>query len=390
MSRSNVEIVPIQDRRGRERFVRFPWLIYRNDPLWVPPLIRSQLKTLDPKRGSFFRYGEAALFMARRDGRDVGRIAGWISHRSNSFLNERAAGFGFFESIDDYEVARALLDAACDWARAKGMEVIRGPFYFSMDDSPGVLIEGFDRPPVLLCGHTPPYYARLLEQYGMLKYREAYAYYADLDMIRQLQDLPPKILRVAELVRKRTGVQVRAARVEDWDREVERVMYLVNTAMGSMRNHVPMDEQEFKRFVEELKRVIDFELVFFAEINGETIGFSATIPDINQALKAANGRLFPLGWLRLWWGMRHINAASLKLLAVLEEYRGRGLDALFYVETAKALLRKGYVWADMSLTAEDNVEINKLVRNLGMRRYKVYRTYYKYLTDSGVAAGTHP
>jgi len=381
MSRSSVEIVPIQDSQGRRRFVLFPWLIYRNDPLWVPPLIRSQLKTLDPQRGSFFRYGEAALFMARRDGQDVGRIAGWISHRSNTYLNEKAAGFGFFESIDDDEVATALLDAACDWARSRGMEVIRGPFYFSMDDSPGVLIEGFDRPPVLLCGHTPPYYARLLEQYGMLKYREAYAYYADLGMISDVKDLPAKIWRVADIVRERTGVQVRTARVEDWDREVDRVMYMVNTAMGSMRNHVPMDEQEFKRFVEELKRVIDFELVFFAEVNGETIGFSATLPDINQALKPVNGRLFPLGWLRLWWGMRHINAASLKLLAVLEEYRGRGLDALFYVETARALLRKGYVWADMSLTAEDNVEINKLVRKLGMRRYKVYRTYYKPLSS---------
>ncbi|MDY7079391.1 MAG: N-acetyltransferase [Chloroflexota bacterium] len=382
MSSSSVEIVPIQDQRGRERFVHLPWQIYRDDPLWVPPLVRSQLHTLDPQRGTFFHYGDAALFMARRNGRDVGRIAGWINHRANQFLGEKAAGFGFFETMDDYEIAHALLDATCDWARGQGMEVIRGPFYFSMDDSPGVLIEGLDHTPVLLCGHSPLYYADLLEQYGMVKYRDAYAYCADLTAFNgDVSNLPPKILRVAEAVRRRTGVQVRSARVEDWDAEVARVMHLVNEAMGSMRNHVPMDEQEFTRFVEELKQVIDFDLIFFAEINGEPVGFSATLPDINQALRAANGHLFPLGWLRLWWRMQHINTASLKLLAVMEEFRGRGLDALLYLETARALMRKGYAWVDMSLTAETNLMINQLIHNLGWQRYKVYRTYYQPLSS---------
>ncbi len=382
MASSNVEIVPVQDQQSRKRFVRFPWQVYRDDPLWVPPLIRSQLHTLDPQRGSFFRYGEAALFLARRDGRDVGRIAGWISHRANQFLNEKVAGFGFFETFDDYAIAQALLDAACDWARGRGMETIRGPFYFSMDDSPGVLIEGFDRPPVLLCGHSPPYYADLLERYGLVKYRDAYAYAIDLTAFDgDVANLLPKILRVAEAVRRKTGVQVRSLRKEDWDAEVAQVMHLVNEAMGHMRNHVPMDEQEFTRFVEELRRVIDFDLVFFAEIDGQPVGFAATIPDVNQALKDADGRLFPLGWFRLWRRMRRIDVASLKLLAVLEEYRSRGLDSLLYLETARALLCKGYAWVDLSLTAEHNVMINRIASNLGGQRYKVYRTYHTSLVE---------
>lgn len=385
MSSSSVEIVPIQDQQSRKRFVQFPWQIYRpkkarDDPLWVPPLIRSQLRTLDPQRGSFFRYGEAALFVARRDGRDVGRIAGWINHRANRFLDEKTAGFGFFETLDDYKVARALLDTVCDWVRGQGMETIRGPFYFSMDDSPGVLIEGFDRPPVLLCGHSPPYYADLLERYGLAKYRDAYAYWIDLAAFKgDVANLPPKILRVAEAVRRRSGVQVRSMRMEDWDAEVARVMHLVNEAMGYMRNHVTMDEREFTRFTDELRQVVDPDLVFFAEIDGQPVGFSATIPDINQALKGANGRLSPLGWLRLWWRMRRIDIASLKLLAVLEEHRSRGLDSLLYLETMRALLDKGYAWLDMSLTAEHNVMINRLAQNLGGQRYKVYRTYHKEL-----------
>ena len=383
----DVQIVPVRDERGRECFVRFPWQIYRpkkapHDPLWVPPLIRSQLHTLDPQRGSFFRYGEAALFLARRDGRDVGRIAGWINQRANQFLDEKAAGFGFFETFDDYQVAQALLDAVCDWARGRGMETIRGPFYFSMDDSPGVLIEGTDYPPVLLCGHSPLYYAGLLERYGLLKYRDAYAYRMDLATFGgDVANLPPKILRVAKAVHRRTGVQIRSVRVEDWDAEVARVMHLVNEAMGYMRNHVPMDEREFIRFTEELRRVIDPDLVFFAEIDGQPVGFLAAIPDVNQALKSANGRLFPLGWLRLWWRMRRIDVASVKLVAVLEEHRSRGLDSLLYLETTRTLMRKGYTWFDMSLAAEHNVMSNRLTQNLGGQRYKVYRTYYMDLVS---------
>ena len=377
MSVSSIEIIPVRNQRSRERFVRFPWQIYRDDPLWVPPLIRSQLHTLGPQRGSFFRYGDAALFLAQRAGQDVGRVAGWINHRANEFLGEKAAGFGFFETFNDYEVTQVLLDTVCDWARGQGIETIRGPFYFSMDDSPGVLIEGFDRPPVLLCGHSPPYYADLLEQYGLTKYRDAYAARMDLAVFKgDVANLPPKVLRVAEAARRRTGAQIRSMRMENWDVEVARVMHLVNEAMGYMRNHVPMDEQEFVRFTDELRRVIDPDLVFFAEVDGQPIGFSATIPDINQALKEINGRLFPLGWLRLWWCMRHIDAASLKLLAVLEEHRTRGLDSLLYIETTRALLRKGYAWVDLSLTAEHNEAVNLLVQHLGGQRYKVYRTYH--------------
>ena len=314
------------------------------------------------------------------NGEYQGRIAAIINHRHNEFHKEKAGFFGFFESINDCEVASALLDAVCAWARDQGMEIIRGPFYFSMDDSPGVLLDGFDFPPVLLCGHTPRYYADLLERYGMVKYRDAYAYRTDLSRFHgDVNNLPPKILRVADIVRRRGRFHIRHADMSQWDQEVKRVMFLVNEAMGYMRNHVPMDEREFTNFTDDLKRIVDPELVLFAELNGEPIGFAATLPDINQILRRIDGRLWPFGWFHLWHGPRDINVATLKLLAVLKEHRTRGLDALFYVETARVLLRKGYDWLDMSLTAEDNDAINTLIRNLGMDIYKVYRIYYKSL-----------
>jgi GNAT superfamily N-acetyltransferase len=251
-----------------------------------------------------------------------------------------------------------------------------------MDDSPGVLIEGVDYAPVLMCGHSPLYYAGLLERYGMIKYRDAYAYRMDLARFDgDAGNLPPKVTRVAEIVRRRIDVRIRTARIEDWDAEVRRVMHLVNVAMGHMRNHVPMDEQEFTRFTDELRQFVDPDLILFAELDGQPVGFAAAAPDVNQALRHANGSLFPLGWLRLWWAARHIDVATLKLVAVLEGHRLRGLDALLYLETLRQLLRKEYSWVDMSLAAEHNVMSNLLARHMGAERYKVYRTYQMSLVS---------
>ena len=380
MPASNIEIVQIHDEAGRQRFVRFPWRVYRDDPLWVPPLIRSRLHTLDPMRGTFFQQGEAALFMARRGGEDVGTIVPWINHRANRYRGETVAGFGFFEVLEDYAAAEALLTTACDWARSRGMTLIRGPIYFSPEDSPGVLIEGFDYPPVVLVGHTPAYYAGFLERFGFRKYRDAYAYRIEAASIgHNLEKLPPKLVRVAQAARKRNRATIRSLRMDDWDDEIAKAMVIFNEALGYQREHVPMAEAEFRRFAEELRVIIDPDLTLFVEVDGRTVGLSVTLPDINQVLKRVNGRLFPLGWLKLLWYRRRINVASLKIVGVLEGYRGRGLDALLYVETARQVMAKGYAWLDISLAAEENVMSNRLIRNMGAQVYKVFRTYQMVL-----------
>ena len=377
---SGLRIQPVTTERDRRVLVRFPWRIYRNNPQWVPPLIHQRERQLDPERGSFFGHGEAAPFMARRGGEVVGTVVAWINHRSNAYLKEKAAGFGFFEVLEDYPIAEALLTAACDWARARGMEVIRGPFYFSMDDSPGVLIKGFDQPQVVLTGHTPPYYADFIERFGMEKYRDGYAYRGDLAPFKgDIANVPRKILRVAEAIRSKEKVTIRKLRMDDWDNEVSIAMEIFNQALGHMRNHVPMDETEFRRFADDLRVILDPDMVLFAKVAGRPVGFSVTVPDINLALKHVNGRLSPLGLLKLWWYRRRINVASFKILGVLEEYRGRGIDALFYVETARQLFAKGYEWIDFSLVAENNVMMNRMVQRMGGYVYRHYRTYQKAL-----------
>jgi GNAT superfamily N-acetyltransferase len=377
---SGLRAQPVTTERDRQVLVRFPWCIYRNDPQWVPPLIHQRERQLDPERGSFFGHGEAAPFVARRGDEVVGTVVAWVNRRSNAYLEEKAAGFGFFEFLEDYPIAQALLTAACDWARGRGMEVIRGPFYFSMDDSPGVLIKGFDQPQVILTGHTPPYYADFIERFGLEKYRDAYAYRGDLLPLKgDVANVPRKILRVAEAIRRRAKVTVRKLRMDDWDNEVAIAMDIFNEALGHMRNHVPMDETEFRRFADDLRTILDPDMVLLAEVAGRPVGFSVTLPDINQALKHVNGRLPPLGLLKLWWYRRRINVASVKILGVLEEYRGRGIDALLYVETARQLFAKGYEWIDCSLVAENNVMMNRLAQRMGLYVYRHYRTYQKAL-----------
>ncbi|RMF32314.1 MAG: N-acetyltransferase [Chloroflexi bacterium] len=372
----SVEIVPIGDAAGRKRFVRFAWQVYADDPHWVPPLIGSRLKELDPARGPFFRHGEAALFMARRGGRDLGTIVAWINHRANAYRQEQVAGFGYFEVLEDYPAAEALLSTAANWARTRGMTLLRGPLHFSTEDSPGVLIEGFDRPPVLLMGHSPPYYADFLTRFGLRKYRDAYAYRVEVAPFGgEISNLPPKILRAAEVARRRYGASVRPLRLEAWEDEVRRALALFNQALGYQREHVPMAEAEFRHFAEELRPIVDPALTLFVEVDGEPVGLSITLPDFNQVLRRMNGRLFPLGWLRFWWYRRRITVVSVKILGVLERYRGRGLDALLYVETARQILARGYDWVDFSLIAEENVMANRLAQMVGGQVYKVYRTY---------------
>lgn len=375
---ADLQIIPIapHDRANLKRFVRFPWQIYAGDPFWTPPLIRSRLKTLDPARGTFFRHGEALPFIARRGRHEVGRIVAWINRRSNRYRNEKVAGLGFFEVLEDYQVAESLLATACDWARVRGMTLIRGPLYFTTEDSPGALVEGLEWPPVLLVGHTPLYYAGFLERFGMRKYRDAFGFRLDLSELRgDINNLPPKIVRAADIMRRRYGFVVRPIRMADWEKELAVTMSIFNQALGYQREHVPMDESEFLSFANDLKRIIDPDLVLVAEADGQPIGISITLPDANQLLRRVNGRLFPTGWLKFLWYRQRVNVASMKVVGVLQAYRGKGIEAVFSVETARQLLAKGYQWVDFSLVAEENANATLLADHLGLERYKVYRTF---------------
>jgi len=372
---ANVELREVRTRRDLGEFVRFPWQVYRGDPNWVPPLIGDRLAYLTPAGNPMLRSAELALFLARRRGGVVGTIATLVDQHAVQPPGDRAGTFGFFEVLDDYPATECLLDAARAWVRVRGMPLIRGPFNLTDQERPGVLIGGADCPPVMLAAHTPPYYKALLERYGMQKYHDVYAWRAFRWQIGEgLENVPQQIQRAAQ-VAERHGVTVRKVRLDRWDEEVASALYLFNVTLRHLPQHVDLSQAEFRRLADPMRRILDPDLALFAELDGRVVGFCISLPDVNRALIHLDGRLFPLGWLRLWWHLRRIDVLTFKLMGVLPELRFRGIDALLFVESLKAMMAKRYRWLDGSLTSEHNMMVNLLAGRFGAERYKHYRIY---------------
>jgi len=334
----------------------------------------------DPQRNAFFKTGEMIRLLAHRGHQVVGRVAAIIDRRSNEQLGEWVGLFGFFETINDLTVAEGLLGTAGHWLRARGLDTIRGPINFSLNDEHGLLIAGYNSRPVLLEAHNPPYYAPLIEALGFRKQRDLYAYEGSRSDIRgDLANLPSKMLRVAKAAYRRTKATIRAADPNRWEEEVALVHHIYDSALSTLPLRMTISEEEFGRLASSFRPFLDPDLALFAQIGGQTVGFILTLPDINQALQKVNGRLFPLGWAKLWWHMRRIDVASCKVLAVLPEYRGRGLEALLMLETVRRCWEKGYQRMDFSLTGEENVMMNRILKRMGARIYRHYRIYQKGL-----------
>lgn len=369
-----VEIRPVTTRRARRAFAQFPWRVYRGDPNWVPPLMSERLQYLDPARGLYYKQADIALFMARRSREVLGTIAAFVDHARVEHLGRAEGGFGFFEVVEEYEVAERLLDACCAWLRERGMTSVCGPTNFGDFDSPGVLIAGADCPPAMLEAHTPAYYRGFLERYGMEKDHDLYAWRATFAQLgEELQGIPADIVRVADVARRTSNAIIRRIRPQAWDQEVALVRRLFNATLSHLPEFVPLSEAEFGHLCEQMRPFLDMDLVLFAEIEGQAVGFCTLIPDVNRVLIRLNGRLLPFNWLKVGRYIREIEVVSFKLMGVLPEYRRRGIDALLYIEALKAASKKGYEWLDGSLTSESNAMINLIAQRQGAEPYKHYR-----------------
>jgi len=373
---SSIQIQPVTSRRDLRAFVTFPWQVYRHDPNWVPPLISERLEYLDPARGPFYKHADVALFLARRGRETVGTLGAFVDHQRVEYFGQQEGGFGFFEVVEDYAVAGQLLDAACTWLRERNMAQMRGPTNFGDWDCPGVLVEETTCPPVMLEGHTPLYYKDFLEQYGMEKEQDTFAWRAFRSQIgEELENLPPELLRVADVARQAANVTIRKVRLEQWDEEIATARYLFNITLRHLPDYIPITEEEFLRLTGQIRPFLDPDLALFAESDGKVVGFCVAVPDINRVLIRLNGRLFPLNWLKINRYIHQIDVVSFKLMGVLEEYRRRGIDALLYLEAVKTVFDKGYAWLDGSLTSEFNPMVNLIAHRLGAERYKHYRLY---------------
>jgi|YNPBryantNP2012_1023418.scaffolds.fasta_scaffold14806_2 hypothetical protein len=364
-----IVVEEVRSRGEREAFLRLPWAVYRGDPLWVPPLLMERKAFINPRKNPFFQHAEIAFFLARNEGRPVARVAAIVNHNHNSFHNERVGFFGLFECVEDYDAAKGVLDRAAAWLRERGMEVMRGPASFSTNEEVGLLVDGFDESPMILMPYNPRYYAEFMERYGFRKARDLYAY------IRTAEDMPQRLYRIVEKAKERGKFRLRKLDFKDLKGEILRFKEVYNAAWEKNWGFVPMTDAEIDHMASELKQILDPDLVFFAEVNGRIVGFSLTLPDINQALKRVNGRLFPLGLFKLLYYSRKIDQVRVLILGVVEGYRKMGIDAALYLETFKEGVRKGMKRGEFSWILEDNQAMIGPLEAIGARRYKTYRVY---------------
>ncbi len=375
-----IQVRSVATQSDRQRFIRFPWQIYRGNPYWVPPLISQLEKRLDENRNPFFDYAEQALFLAYKDEDLVGTIAAIINHHLNQQLSQRTGFFGFFETIDDPAIAEALITVAASWLKQQGMKLIRGPVNGAPTDEVGVLLVGHDRRPAMWEAHTPAYYQRLIENLGFQKYDDVFAYELTYDQLgRDLSSLTPKLWRVADKARTRKNVSIRRMNPRQWEVEVAQVHYIYNTAFRSIAGHIDMSLAKFKSLADSVRPFLDPDLVLMAEVDGRAVGFAVVLPDINEVLCHFDGHISPVGWIKLRWHITRIRTACFKLIGVLPEFRAWGLEALMIVEIAKQLIKKKYERVEMSLASEKNVAINRLLRHLGGQVYRQYRIYERPL-----------
>jgi len=366
-----IEVVAISGKSGLNEFVKLPWSIYVNDPQWVPQLQIATKELLDRAKHPFYANADAEFFVARRDGRPVGRIAAIIDRNHNKFHEEKAGFFGFFESIDDQEVANALIETARKWVTERGAEFLRGPVNPSTNYECGLLVEGFESSPMVMMTYNPRYYPRLIEKAGLQKVKDLYSFVNTADGV----DLE-KIGRVADRALKRHGVTIRPINLKDFQGEVERVWNVYNAAWSSNWGFVPMTKEEFFLMGKEMKQILKPEMVLIGEARGRMIGFALALPDVNVAIKPANGRLLPTGLLKILYYQRKIRAVRVIALGVVEEFRASGVAAGFYAALVRNARKLGYDQeCEMSWILEDNVLMTRSLELMGARRSKTYRLY---------------
>jgi GNAT superfamily N-acetyltransferase len=375
MQTSPLEISPVQSSAARREFIALARRIYRDHPQWVPPMDIDIAKQIDPARGPFFKHSTAAFFIARRDGCAVGRIAAMRNERHLAAHPDGAGFFGFFECEDDPAAARALLARAEDWLRDAGLAVARGPANFSIQDEAGALMEGFELSPMTGMGYTPPYYAGLLEQAGYTQAKDLWVY--RLRRADWKTEQSERILRLAE--RAAPDVTVRQLNMADLPAEARRMAEVFASAWRDNWGAQPITQEEFLAYSQEFKPFIDPRLILLAERGGECIGMMVAIPNMNEAVAAGRGRLFPFGWLHLLLGRRRARSARVFLLGVKPDARRIGLPVRFFGALHPIILHSRLNEMEFSWILPENAELIALIERFGGRRVQVLRLFEKRL-----------
>jgi hypothetical protein len=379
-----VEIREHAPGKDVSHFLRAARVVFAGDPAWVTPLDMDMKERLDPKKNPFFDHGEAVLLTAWRGGELVGRCSAQIDREHLARHQDDTGFFGFFDTVDDPEVARALLSHAEAWLAARGMKHARGPLSLNINEEVGVLVEGFEHPPALLMAHSRAWQAGLIEGAGYAKAMDFYAWrYITAD------GFPKRAQRAWEEMQSLPEVRFRTLKKSDLAAEVGVLMEIFNDAWQENWGYVRATPREVEKTASDLKLIMDERMAFMVDIDGRPAAMCICLPNVNEAIKDLDGKLFPTGLLKLLWRVkvRTPRSARLMLLGIRSELRGvRRYGALalaMCVEVAKRGERAGYQWAELSWTLEDNHRVNLGIRAMGAKVYKKYRVYEKSLAEAG-------
>lgn len=360
-------------KNGLEDFIDFPHNLYRNDPMYVPELFIAQrdLLTTHP----FHEHSSLQCFLLYEDDQIIGRIAAILNTNHNTYNGSRDGFFGFFDVINDSQSALMLIIAAEEWLKQRGVNNLIGPANFSTNEACGLLISGFDSPPVVMMTYNAPYYEELLELAGLTKKVDLLAWRWEGD------DYNSRVLSLMEKLELRLAnsqVTIRKVNIRKFKEESKKLREVYNGAWDKNTGFVPLTDKEFDYQAKDLKLILDPDFCYVAEKHGEIIGLGIAIPDVNQIQKKIpKGRLLPWGIFKLLFGLKKVTGIRILLLGVLEEHRKLGIEACLYGNIIKSYRRKGLKYAEASWTLEHNHLVNNAIIAIGGKAYKKYRLYEK-------------
>ena len=367
------KIVPVSSKRELGAFIDFPHDLYKGDPNYVPELFIGQRDLLT--KHPFVKHNPLQCFICYEDDQIVGRIAAILNNHHNDFYNTNDGFFGFFDAIDDQGVTNLLFDTATKWLKDKKATTIIGPVNFSTNEPSGLLVAGFDSPPVVMMTYNAPYYIKLVENAGLHKKIDLIAYKFGEEGYNERSF---KMLDALQARLKRSEVTIRNIDLKNFKKEAAALRKVYNSAWDENSGFVPLTDEEFDYLAKDLKLIIDPAFCMVAEHNGNIVGFSITVPDINQILiKIKKGRLLPTGIFKLLLGRKKITGIRIFALGVIEGYRKRGIEAVLYGNVIKEYKARGLKYAEAGWILEDNDLMNKALIDINGDPYKTYRLYEK-------------
>jgi hypothetical protein len=366
-----IKIKKVETKSDLNIFIKCQWKFYKNDPNWVPPLLMERKTLLSREKNPFFKNAEADYFIAYRNDEIVGRIAAIKNDMHLKYHNDNSGFFGFFECINDQEVANALFDTAKKWLKEKGLSSMLGPANPSSNDEWGMLLEGFDDPPRLLMTYNPKYYLDLCSNYGMIKAKDLLAYKLENHKVMGSE----KLKRVQQLARDRYKLKISQLDMKNFTKELEKVKFVYNKAWAPNWGFIPMTDEQIDAMAKDLKPLVEPSLVLFGEIDNQLVGFALVMLDYNHIFRQMNGRLLPFNFIKLFTKKKEIKWARIITLGLIPEHQKKGLDAVFYWEIVNRAHNVGIDLGEASWVLEDNEMMNRGAVVMGGDPYKKYRIW---------------